>query len=515
MFAVPGWSVSNDALKTQTEQSQPAAKSDDKSKKRKRGNDNVTKKNVDAMYRQHIEGHKSTHVNKKAGKKNKKPERKSQNGDASDSQKQQGKDKKDPHGNKEEKAQQQQSAADVANGTDGNEGNRPNKKQKKNNKNKNKPEPPQEDTDKKATSNKASAATESLPTAPPVTEAKLTPLQQAMRQKLISSRFRHLNETLYTTPSTQALELFSSNPELFNEYHAGFSRQVQESWPSNPVDGYIKAIRARGGVSDSKKGKFDKKRSQQGPSLPRRPNGTCTIADMGCGDAQLARSLIPSADKLNLKFLSYDLHNANEHITKADISNLPVKDGSVDIAIFCLSLMGTNWVSFVEEAWRVLRNDGKGECWVSEVKSRFGKVARKKGSIGTKKPLSKSEKRKLKKKQADVDEAGSDVDDAEIYAEDTRPTDNDETDISSFVEVFRTRGFVLKPESVDKSNKMFVKMEFVKQGGAPTKGKYASVTGAGAGAGKKKFIEKPQENGLDMSPEEETSTLKPCVYKIR
>lgn len=511
MFAVPGWSVSNDALKTQSEQPQP--KSDDKSNnKRKRGNDNVTKKNVDAMYRQHIEGHKSTPVNKRADRQNKKQEQKLQIGDVSNAQKQQGKDKKGPNGNKEKKPQQQSGEVE-AKGSDGNEGTRPSKKQKKNNKN-NKAEQPQEDTDKKATSNETPAATETLPVAPPVTEAKLTPLQQAMRQKLISSRFRHLNETLYTTPSAQALELFSSNPELFNEYHAGFSRQVQESWPSNPVDGYIKAIRARGGISD-KRGKFDKKRAQQGSPLPRRPNGISTIADMGCGDAQLARSLIPSADKLKLKFLSYDLHNANEHITKADISNLPVKDGSVDIAIFCLSLMGTNWVSFVEEAWRVLRSDGKGECWVSEVKSRFGKVVRKKGSIGTKKPLSKTEKKKLKKKQADAEEAGSDLDDAEVYAEDARPTDNDETDISSFIEVFRTRGFVLKPESVDKSNKMFVKMEFVKQGAAPTKGKHASVTGAGAGAGagKKKFIEKPQE--LDLSPEEEASTLKPCVYKIR
>ncbi|OJJ82345.1 25S rRNA (adenine645-N1)-methyltransferase [Aspergillus glaucus CBS 516.65] len=507
MFAVPGWSVSNDALKTQSEQPKP--KSDDKSdNKRKRGNDHVTKKNVDAMYRQHIEGRKRAPVKKKTEKKNKNQEQKSQNGDASNAQEQQGKDKKEPNGDKEKKPQQQ-SGADEAKGPDGNEG-KPNKKQKKNSKNK--PEQPQENADKQATSNETPAATESLPVAPPVTEAKLTPLQQAMRQKLISSRFRHLNETLYTTPSAQALELFSSNPELFNEYHAGFSRQVQESWPSNPVDGYIKAIRSRGGMSD-KKAKFDKKRAQQGPPLPRRPNGTSTIADMGCGDAQLARSLTPSADKLKLKLLSYDLHNANEYITKADVSNLPVKDGSVDIAIFCLSLMGTNWVSFVEEAWRVLRGDGKGECWVSEVKSRFGKVVRKKGSIGTKKSLSKSEKKKLKKKQADAEEAGSDLDDAEVYAEDARPTENDETDISSFIEVFRTRGFVLKPESVDKSNKMFVKMEFVKQGAAPSKGKHASVAGAGAGAGKKKFIEKPQE--LDLSPEEEASTLKPCVYKLR
>lgn len=512
MFAVPGWSVSNDALKLQTEPNQPA-KQNDQSKKRKRGDENVTKKNVDQMYRQHIEGQKPAPVKDKKVEKKQEQKPKSQDGDVANSQKPQEKNnKKNAKQNNKEEAKQP--AAANTNGADKDEGGKSNKKQKKNNKNnKSKPEHSQQDTNN-AAAYEASPA-EPMPAAPPVTEAKLTPLQQAMRQKLISSRFRHLNETLYTTPSTQALELFSSNPELFDEYHAGFSRQVRESWPSNPVDGYIQSLRSRGGVSDPKKGKFDKKQSQQGPPLPRRPNGSCTIADLGCGDAQLARGLVSSAEKLNLKFLSYDLHAGNEYITKADITNLPVKEGSVDIAIFCLSLMGTNWVSFVEEAWRVLRSDGKGECWVSEVKSRFGKVVRKKGSTGTKKPLSKTEKKRLKKKQADTEEAGSDMDNAEVYAEDARPTDNDETDISSFVEVFRTRGFVLKPESVNKSNKMFVKMEFVKQGGAPIKGKHAG-TSAGAGAGKKKFVEQPQDNGvMDLSSEEEASVLKPCVYKNR
>lgn len=503
MFAVPGWSVSNDSLKSQTEQKQPAAsKPDDQSnKKRKRANDNVTKKNVDEMYRQHIEGHKkpSPVKNNKKNEKKSQPEQEPPKGDVANAQKPQGKN----------------GPAVEVNGQNGNEEGKPSKKQKNNNKKNN---PSQEDTDKKA-SNGASSA-EPLPVAPPATEAKLTPLQQAMRQKLVSSRFRHLNETLYTTPSTQALELFSSNPELFDEYHAGFSRQVKESWPANPVDGYAAAIRSRGGVFDSKKGNNSKpNKKRQGVPLPRRPNGTSTIADLGCGDAQLARALAPSAEKLKLKFLSYDLHNANEYITKADITNLPVKDGSVDIAIFCLSLMGTNWVSFVEEAWRVLRGDGKGECWVSEVKSRFGKIVRKKGSIGTKKTLSKSEKKKLKKQQTDAEEAGSDVDNAEVYAEDARPpVDNDdETDISAFVEIFRTRGFALKPESLDKSNKMFVRMEFVKAGGPPTKGKHAAVSnGAGASAGKKKYIEKRQEDGvMAFSPEEEASVLKPCVYKTR
>ncbi|KAJ6172172.1 hypothetical protein N7470_001239 [Penicillium chermesinum] len=488
MFAVPGWSVPTSAPKQETEKSQ--GPSDSKSKdssapnaknKRKRGNDNVNSRNVDEMYRKHIVGEKPI----KPWQKEKKEKRINGNPEGA-------KDTQPPKPSDENE--------DIAG---------PKKKQKKNKKNKTR-DPVTTDKDTAAKENAPPASSEA--TASAIDLFGASPTYQAMRQKLVSSRFRHLNETLYTTDSSKAVELFNANPELFSEYHAGFARQVKESWPSNPVDGYIQFVRRRGAVPVPKRG--SKPQPNRPQPLPRRPNGACTIADLGCGDAALARALTPSAKKLNLKLLSYDLQAPDPLITKADISNLPVEDGSVDVAIFCLSLMGTNWVSFVEEAWRVLRGDGKGECWVSEVKSRFGKVNRKKAQIGAQKPMSKSEQKKLKQKKKTQDNADSDLDDAEIYAEDARPSDNkDETDISAFVEVFRTRGFVLRPESVDKSNKMFVKMEFVKQGGAPTKGKYAGV--AAPTAGKKRFVERKPEADSGMSPAEEAQVLKPCVYKIR
>ncbi|KAL1885640.1 25S rRNA (adenine645-N1)-methyltransferase [Paecilomyces lecythidis] len=525
MFAVPGWSVPTSALKQQTEtgsksvQTQQnagkpkndAGRLDQKSNKRKRGNgpdDNVTKANLELMFRRHIEG--------SAGKGNaKKDKKKGKKSGAADGDKGTGMNAipvGQPKVNASKQTDRPEAAEEKQPEANGDGHDIPQKKNKRRKKNKaidHSDDTTREQTN--GTSNGTSAPVEPLPVAPPTTTAKLTPLQQAMRQKLLSARFRHLNQTLYTTPSTQALDLFTANPELFEEYHAGFSRQVKESWPSNPVDGYIKTIRTRGAVHPKKQQKASGKGNGPVP-LPRRPNGFCTIADLGCGDAQLARSLTPSAKKLNLKLLSYDLHVPDPLVTKADISNLPLEDGSVDLTIFCLSLMGTNWVSFVEEAWRVLRSDGKGECWVSEVKSRFGKVTRKKAQIGAKKPLSKTQQKKQKKKGQD--DAGSDEDDAEIYAEDAQDaaSNNDETDVSAFVEVFRTRGFVLKQESVDKSNKMFVKMEFVKQG-VPTKGKHASSAPPVGPPGRKWITKLPADNS--MTPEEEAKVLKPCVYKTR
>ncbi|OJD22707.1 hypothetical protein ACJ73_05947 [Blastomyces percursus] len=521
MFAVPGWSVSNAELKLQTEykaktehpphqpQDSTELNAESKKRKRKQGKDlngkKVTRRNVDEMWRMVIEG-EAPSSGKKSGaqikgmKKRRKLEKAAEDGAV--------------QGLKDTGAEWTKSK-DVSTSAPATprDSTCPSKKSKKQRR---KGDNNADQTNGSVTN--TSAAVDSLPPAPPPSTS-FTPLQQSMRQKLLSARFRHLNQTLYTTPSSQAMELFTSNPELFSEYHAGFTRQVQESWPSNPVDGYINAVKTRGavrppnqrGAQNRKPDKNERRAAALGP-LPRRPNGLCTIADMGCGDAKLSRVLMPSAKALKLKLLGFDLHVADPLITKADISALPVADGTVDVAIFCLSLMGTNWVSFIEEAWRVLRGDGKGECWVSEVKSRFGKVTRR-NKIGQRAGgagAGKKEKKKKSGKGKDNEDEQA-IDDEEIFAEDQVNNTADETDISAFVEVLRTRGFVLKQESVDKTNKMFVRMEFVKHG-HPTKGKWA-VNVNETRFGKKKFNENDDSSG--MTPEEESKVLKPCVYKTR
>nr|DAD30804.1 TPA_asm: hypothetical protein HUJ06_009655 [Nelumbo nucifera] len=50
-------------------------------------------------------------------------------------------------------------------------------------------------------------------------------------------------------------------------------------------------------------------------------------------------------------------------------SQTPLDSSSIDVAVFCLSLMGTNFPSYLQEAHRVLKPCG----WllIAEVKSRF------------------------------------------------------------------------------------------------------------------------------------------------
>jgi ribosomal RNA-processing protein 8 len=345
-----------------------------------------------------------------------------------------------------------------------------------------------------------------VPKSPNSIPSNLTPLQQKMRAKLTSARFRHLNETLYTTPSTHAREIFNNNPELFTEYHAGFSQQVME-WPENPVSGYVAKIKAA--VSTPSQGKRSKGQSSTLPSLPR-SRGTCTIADLGCGDAFLARSLAPLKKTHRIRILSYDFRKSNDLVTMADITSLPLEDRVADLAIFCLSLMGTNWIECIEEAWRVLRFGG--ECWVSEVKSRFGRVHKPKKIGDAKAKNSKG------KKNPSAEDDEEDNSEAEIFAENQDKSAKDETDVSAFVEVVQRRGFTLKPGSLDKSNKMFVRMEFVK-GSSPIRGKWADKDmGRTNAAGVTWKMKRPKGRFIDDDSADvgqEAKVLKPCVYKIR
>ena len=523
MFAVPGWSISASSLKTQTvEPSKPtrstvpttneigngdhgsAAAKPSKKRKRSSGKSkaqDVNPSNLTEMWESVIEGRpkekmvKSRTVNVESGVVGEGQER---GEDIAPKEKREKKHKKQK--TLKEKRREKKAAAITNNDT-------------------------------KTLPTKPPTA---VPTAPPSTiprpETKLTPLQASMRQKLISARFRHLNETLYTKPSTHSLTLFAENPEMFTEYHEGFRRQV-EVWPENPVDSYIAAIKSRGKIRGPSRGEKNalatgesERREGDWAPLPR-TQGICTIADLGCGEAVLSSTLSLLQNKLHIQIHSFDLHCPSPLVTKADIAHLPLGDGSVDVAIFCLALMGTNWVEFVEEAWRVLR--WKGELWVAEIKSRFGRAgpSTQKGakvvdhSVGKRKrPLDRKEKKKLDE-QAEDHLAAVEVDGAESTSQ--------TTDVSAFVEVLRKRGFLLRPDAkggvegaVDLSNKMFVKMQFVK-GLTPIKGKCVPVPQGMEQMGIETWNTKPKRKFIDDDgPGEEhvrseAGVLKPCVYKLR
>lgn len=498
MFAVPGWSVSSSLLKTQKAEPVAAAPKAEgegvpvetkSSKKRKRAkNPDVNAANLSELWDSVIEGKPKTKKVKNAEKDGEKKEKK-------------------------EKVVKETEADKIENGSTepSNESTEApeSKKEKKQKKKK--------DKDSKPADNDQSTkvdTSDAVSIKPPKPAAKLTPLQASMRQKLISARFRHLNQSLYTTPSAESLATFQQNPEMFTEYHEGFRRQV-EVWPENPVDGYSLLIRQRGKLRRDMRGQPAQEKTTLTP-LPR-TDGTCRIADLGCGDAALSTGLQKDLKKLNLKVHSFDLQSPSPLVTRADIANLPLENESIDIAIFCLALMGTNWIDFIEEAFRILR--WKGELWIAEIKSRFGRVG---GSNKNQKVVSHSVGHRKKmntpvnKKAAKAAEEEADDADLMVHVDGQEDT-KQETDVSAFVEVLSKRGFVLQTEkSVDLSNKMFVKMHFVK-GATPIKGKCVPVP-KGMPEGetwKKKTKAKFLDAEEDVHVSSEAAVLKPCVYKLR
>lgn len=181
----------------------------------------------------------------------------------------------------------------------------------------------------------ASAPSSSSSSSSSGTTSKLSALQQQFAKKLEGARFRTINEDLYTRPGASSFTDFQQHPEKFTIYHQGYREQAK-GWPINPLDMIIDWLK-----NSHKK---------------------AVVADMGCGEARLAAS-VPN------RVHSFDLVAATPSVTACDIAHVPLADQSVDIVVFCLSLMGTNLTDFIQEAHRILKVGGL--LRVVEVRSRF------------------------------------------------------------------------------------------------------------------------------------------------
>ncbi|KAL5718125.1 25S rRNA (adenine(645)-N(1))-methyltransferase [Ranunculus cassubicifolius] len=156
-----------------------------------------------------------------------------------------------------------------------------------------------------------------------------------MKARLSGGYFRMINEKLYTCSGKEALEYFKDDPCLFNVYHTGYQEQMSH-WPEQPLNIIIKWLKER--------------------------NSSLVVADFGCGDARLAKNV-------KNKVFSIDLVSKDPSVIECDMSSTPLESSSIDVAVFCLSLMGTDFPCYLREAQRVLKASG----WlvIAEVKSRF------------------------------------------------------------------------------------------------------------------------------------------------
>ncbi|MBL7870387.1 MAG: DEAD/DEAH box helicase family protein [Cyclobacteriaceae bacterium] len=135
--------------------------------------------------------------------------------------------------------------------------------------------------------------------------------------------FSEVNRTWSVSKSSTTHERLKSHPENWYYYHTLYAEK-RKTWEEIPYVQIGKLIKRKDFV----------------------------VADLGCGE-NLLRKEIPEN-----KVLAFDHVAIDTTVTACDISKLPIENDTVDIAVFSLSLMGTNYIDYIKEAHRILKPMG-------------------------------------------------------------------------------------------------------------------------------------------------------------
>ncbi|MBK8236112.1 MAG: hypothetical protein IPK74_11180 [Deltaproteobacteria bacterium] len=143
--------------------------------------------------------------------------------------------------------------------------------------------------------------------------------------------FSKVNNRWYAASGSTTHARLAANPEEWAHYHTLY-RELRESWQVVPFEEEIRWLSQREGL---------------------------VVGDFGCGEALLAKAVAERH-----KVHSFDHVAVNDTVTACDLgSRVPLEDGELDVAIFCLALMGSNFTDYLREAHRCLHLDGKLHLW--------------------------------------------------------------------------------------------------------------------------------------------------------
>ncbi|WPB79521.1 zinc-ribbon domain-containing protein [Archangium violaceum] len=162
-----------------------------------------------------------------------------------------------------------------------------------------------------------------------------------MERRVAYGDFSQMNGRWNGARSSTTHERLKNNPEEWAQYHTLY-RAARAEWPLVPCEEMIRWCLERSGY---------------------------VIGDFGCGEAEFARAL--QGRHTVHSFDHVALHNG---VIACDVSRVPLEDGVLDLAVFSLSLMGSNFTDYLREAHRVLKLDG--HLHIYEATSRFSDLAR-------------------------------------------------------------------------------------------------------------------------------------------
>jgi hypothetical protein len=152
------------------------------------------------------------------------------------------------------------------------------------------------------------------------------PLSPQMLQKtqVRHGDFTTLNRRWSTSQSTTIHERLQRDASEWYLYHTLY-RETREKWPEQPFERIARHIRIR-------------------------PDWV--VGDFGCGECLLRRAL-PQNSVMSIDHVAWD-----DQVIVCDMFSTPLEEACLDVAVFSLSLMGTNWIDYLREAYRTLKPYG-------------------------------------------------------------------------------------------------------------------------------------------------------------
>ena len=142
--------------------------------------------------------------------------------------------------------------------------------------------------------------------------------------------FSKMNNRWYSSDSAKAHDRLAANSEEWAHYHTLY-RQLRQTWPVVPFKEEIRWLSERDGY---------------------------VVGDFGCGEAFIAAE---AGNKHTIH--SFDHIAIDQRVIACDVAHVPLEDDTLDLAIFCLSLMGSNFTDYIREAHRCLHIDGQLHIW--------------------------------------------------------------------------------------------------------------------------------------------------------
>ncbi len=131
--------------------------------------------------------------------------------------------------------------------------------------------------------------------------------------------FSQMNKRWGVSNSITTNKRLTEDPTEWYQYHTLY-REARKTWSEIPYKEIAKQIKRKDYI----------------------------VGDFGCGE-NLLKTEIPN------KVLSFDHVAIDDSVIACDISKLPLDDESIDVVVFSLSLMGSNYEDYLKEAYRVLR----------------------------------------------------------------------------------------------------------------------------------------------------------------